>query len=111
MATATQSTETLRSYSKHYINGAWVDSKGSETGDVIGASTEEVIGRIPLGAPEDVDAAVAAAKAAFESWSVSPVEERAEYLVRIADGLEARSEEIATLISCEVGMPISISLM
>ncbi|MCH8334172.1 aldehyde dehydrogenase family protein [Candidatus Sumerlaeota bacterium] len=109
MATATQSTETLRTYTKHYINGAWVDSIGSERGDVIGASTEEVIGRIPLGAPEDVDAAVAAAKAAFETWSVSTLEERAEYLLRIADGLEARSEEIATLISREVGMPISIS--
>ena len=109
MATATQSTETLRTYTKHYINGAWVDSIGSERGDVIGASTEEVIGRIPLGAPEDVDAAVAAAKSAFETWSVSTLEERAEYLLRIADGLEARSEEIATLISREVGMPISIS--
>ena len=109
MATATQSTETLRTYTKHYINGAWVDSIGSETGDVICASTEEVIGRIPLGAPEDVDTAVAAAKAAFETWSVSTLEERAEYLLRIADGLEARSDEIATLISREVGMPISIS--
>jgi len=109
MAIATQNKETIKTYDKHYINGVWVVSNGSETGDVIGASTEEVIGRIPLGVPADVDAAVAAAKAAFESWSVSPLEERASYLLRIADGLEARSEEIARLVSSEVGMPISIS--
>lgn len=109
MATVAENTETVRTYDKHYINGAWVDSNGSETGEVIGASTEEVIGRIPLGAAEDVDAAVAAAKAAFESWSTTSLEEREGYLLRIADGLEARSEEIATLVSREVGMPISIS--
>ena len=61
----------MKEYDKHYINGEWVASTGSETIDVISASTEEVIGRVPAGSAGDVDKAVAAAKAAFDSWSAT----------------------------------------
>ena len=53
---------------KLFIGGEWVDPAGSETIDVINSSTDEVMGRIPQGTPEDVDRAVQAARAAFESW-------------------------------------------
>jgi aldehyde dehydrogenase (NAD+) len=91
---------------KLYIGGQWVDPAGRETIDVVNASTEEVMGRIPQGTPEDVDRAVAAARAAFETWSQTELVERAELIRAIAAGLAARSEEIASTISQELGMPI-----
>ena len=94
---------------KLFIGGEWVDPAGSETIDVINSSTEEVMGRIPQGTPEDVDRAVEAARAAFESWSQTPLVERANLVRAIAAGLAARSEEIAATIAQEVGMPIGLS--
>ena len=89
----------MKIYDKHYINGAWVKPEGSETIDVINASTEEVMGRIPAGTAGDVDKAVAAAKAAFDSWTVVPPEERGAILVKLSEGLKARSAEIAETIA------------
>jgi acyl-CoA reductase-like NAD-dependent aldehyde dehydrogenase len=77
--------------------------------DVINSTTEEVMGRIPEGSPEDVDRAVAAAKAAFESWSATTVEERARFLQQISDKLNARRDEIAAIIASEVGMPLPLA--
>src|SRR5688572_21289807 len=91
---------------KLYIGGEWVDPTGTETIDVVNASTEEVMGRIPQGSPEDVNRAVAAARAAFETWSQTEMVERAELIRAVAAGLAARSEEIASTISQELGMPI-----
>jgi acyl-CoA reductase-like NAD-dependent aldehyde dehydrogenase len=94
---------------KLFIGGEWVDPSGSETIDVINSSTEEVMGRIPQGTPEDVERAVAAARAAFDSWSQTPLVERQNTIRAIAAGLAARSEEIAATIAQEVGMPIGLS--
>jgi aldehyde dehydrogenase (NAD+) len=94
---------------KLYIDGEWVDPAGSETIDVVSASTEEVVGRIPQGTPEDVDRAVTAARRAFEAWSQTPMTERAELMRAIAAGLAARSDEIAATIAQELGMPIGLS--
>jgi aldehyde dehydrogenase (NAD+) len=94
---------------KLYIDGQWVDPTGSETIDVVSASTEEVIGRIPQGTPEDVDRAVAAARRAFETWSQTGIAERAEMMRAIAAGLAARADEIAATIAQELGMPIGLS--
>jgi aldehyde dehydrogenase (NAD+) len=93
---------------KLYIDGEWVDPAGSETIDLICASTEEIIGRIPQGTPEDVDRAAAAARRAFPAWSQTPMVERAEILRAIAAGIAARSEEIAATIAQELGMPIAL---
>jgi aldehyde dehydrogenase (NAD+) len=94
---------------KLYIDGEWVDPAGSETIDVVNASTEEVMGRIPQGTQEDVDRAVAAARRAFETWSQTDLAERQNMLRAIAGALAARSEEIAETISQELGMPIGLS--
>jgi acyl-CoA reductase-like NAD-dependent aldehyde dehydrogenase len=96
---------------KLYIDGAWVPSTGKGTIDVINSTTEEVMGRIPEGTAEDVDKAVAAAKAAFPGWSTTSVDERGKYLQRITEGLQARMGDIAQTISQEVGMPLNLSQM
>src|SRR5918912_3395615 len=94
---------------KLYIGGEWVDPAGDETIDVVNSTTEEVMGRIPQGTQADVDKAVAAAREAFETWSQTSLAERADYCRRISEGLAARSDEIASLISQELGMPIGLS--
>jgi aldehyde dehydrogenase (NAD+) len=94
---------------KLYIGGDWVDPAGSETIDVVNSSTEEVMGRIPQGTPDDVDRAVAAARDAFEIWSRTSIEERADFSRRIAEGLAGRSDEIAATIAQELGMPLKLS--
>jgi aldehyde dehydrogenase (NAD+) len=94
---------------KLYVGGEWVDPAGDETIEVVNSTTEEVMGRIPAGTPEDVDRAVAAARAAFETWSVTPREQRAALLEAIAAALSARSDEIATLVAQELGMPLPLS--
>ena len=94
-----------------YIDGAWVPSSGTGTLEVTNSTTEEVIATVPEGTAEDVDRAVKAARAAFATWSKTSVEERAKYLSRITEGLQARMDDIATVVSQEVGMPKSLSLM
>ncbi len=94
-----------------YVAGAWVPSGGTGTIDVYGASTEEVVGRIPDGVADDVDRAVGAAKAAFPEWSATAPEERAKHLQRIQEGLFARQDELAQLIATEVGMPLKLAAM
>ena len=99
----------MQVYDKLFIDGAWVPPAGTGAIEVINASTEEVMASVPNGNPDDVNAAVAAARAAFESWSQTSVEERAKYLGRIVEGLTARMDEIATVVSQEVGMPKTLS--
>src|SRR5215472_9186967 len=85
-----------------YIDGAWVPSTGSGRIEVLSASTEEVLGSVPEGTPEDVDRAVRAAHRAFATWSQTTVEERAQYLEKISEGLAARIDVIARTITGEV---------
>ena len=106
MATTEQST-TVRD--KLYVGGQWVQPAGEETIEVVNPTTEEVMGSVPAGTPQDVDRAVAAARAAFESWSVTPREQRAAVLEAVAAGLSARADEIAALVAQELGMPLGLS--
>lgn len=99
----------VREHTKLYLNGGWVQPSGSGTLEVINSTTEEVMGRIPDGTPEDIDRAVAAARAAFDSWSATPASERAAFLQKISAGLTARQNEIAEIIASEVGMPLPLA--
>ena len=94
-----------------YINGRWAAPKSSKSIDVVNASTEEIMGRVPEGTAEDVDAAVAAARAAFDAWAATPAAERAAFLQKIHEGMKARMEEIGRLIAGEVGMPVKLATM
>ncbi|MEY2405518.1 MAG: betaine-aldehyde dehydrogenase [Acidimicrobiaceae bacterium] len=98
-------------HDKIYIDGAWVPSTGSGTIDVFDSTNGEVIGRIPDGTADDVDKAAKAARAAFEDWSQRSPEERGKFSTRIAEGLGARVDEIATIVTREAGMPKWLSLM
>jgi len=94
---------------KFYINGQWVDPAVPRTLDVINPSTEEAITQISLGSAADVDAAVAAARAAFDSWSQSSRETRLALLEKIQALYKERSEDVAQAISQEMGAPIALA--
>jgi len=94
---------------KLYIDGAWVASTGTGTLDVIESTTEEVLATVPAGTVEDIDRAVAAARRAFPAWSETSVEERAKLLTRVQEALGTRMDELADMITHEVGMPLTLS--
>ena len=88
-----------------YIDGRWVDPLEPRTLDVVNPATEAVYGRISLGSAADVDAAVAAARRAFVSFSVSTREERIGLLQSILEVFTRRHDEIAEAIMDEMGAP------
>jgi aldehyde dehydrogenase (NAD+) len=90
---------------KIYVDGSWIPSTGSGTIDVYDSTNGEVIGAIPEGTADDVDKAAKAAKAAFDGWASKTPEERAKFCTRISEGLMARMDEIATIVTREAGMP------
>ena len=94
---------------KLFIGGHWVFPFTKDTIDVHNAGTGEVMGKVPAGTEKDIENAVAAARAAFEGWSTTPADKRAEYLQKISDGLKARADELAKTIAQEVGMPVKMS--
>jgi betaine-aldehyde dehydrogenase len=100
----------VQDYNQFYIDGRWQEPAGTERIEVRSAATEDVIGHVPRGIVEDVDRAVAAARRAFDSgWALTEPAERAQWLRRLADALEARVPQVAQTISREVGMPITMS--
>ncbi|HEY0477304.1 MAG TPA: aldehyde dehydrogenase family protein [Kofleriaceae bacterium] len=94
---------------KFYIDGQWATPSTKDTIDVHNAGTGEVMGKVPAGGDQDIDAAVRAARAAFDGWSQRPVAERADYLAKISAGLKQRLELLARTIAQEVGMPIKLA--
>src|SRR5687767_7237362 len=93
-----------------FIGGSWVrPDAGAGVIEVGNCATEEVLGTVPDGGPADVDAAVAAARRAFDEWSQASVDERAKAVERLGEALSARVPEIGPLVAQEVGMPISMS--
>jgi acyl-CoA reductase-like NAD-dependent aldehyde dehydrogenase len=100
-------------YGELYIGGSLVAPTGTEVIEVISPHTEEVIGRVPHASREDVDRAVAAARKAFDEgpWPRMSIEERIEVCARIKDGIAARADEIARVISSENGSPYSWSIL
>ena len=100
----------MKTHHQFYINGEWVDpAEGVNSFDVINPSNEEVIAQIALGTPADVDKAVAAARAAFDSFSQTSVEERLALLGKIVEIYQSRYDEVAETISQEMGAPLSLS--
>lgn len=85
------------------VGGAWTDSVDGRTIPIENPANRRTIGEVPRGGALDVDAAVSAATAAFASWRRVPPRDRGRMLTRIADAMEARSEEFARLIALETG--------
>ena len=88
----------MKSYLKQYINGAWVDSIGGTRHAVINPATEQACSEIALGTAADVDAAVAAARTAFETYSQTTVAERAALLERIIEEYKKRIPDLAQAV-------------
>ncbi len=88
-----------------------MDPIGENSIDVINPASEERIGSVPLGNKDDVDSAVSAAQESFTEWSCSEVGYRVELLNRLSEEIGSRSEELAQLITSEVGTPIEYSRM
>jgi len=102
----------MNDYLQFYINGEWVDpvkSDAANTLDVINPATEEPCAKISMGSGADVDRAVAAARAAFDSFSQSTREDRIALLERILEVYKTRYNEIAEAISTEMGAPITLA--
>ena len=97
----------MRDYTKFYIDGEWVAPRESRTLDVINPATEAVGGVISLGSRADVDRAVAAAQRAFETYSRTTREERIALLERIIEVYKRRLDDMAQVISEEMGAPLA----
>ena len=93
----------MSSYDKHYYDGAWQASSGTETVAVISSSTEAEVARVPRGTAADVDKAVKAARCGFETWRRLSVEDRAQWLEKLAAAMKTRVPQLAEAISHEVG--------
>jgi len=89
------------------INGQWIGTDARESTPVLNPATEEVLAQLPLATADDLDAAVAAAQAAFGPWKAQTALARAKLLEAAADLIEARVETIAQVLTLENGKPIA----
>src|ERR1700689_2811577 len=99
----------MKDCKKFYIDGKWIDPVEVRAFAVINPADEEPVATISLGSAADVDRAVAAAKRAFESYSETSLQERLNLLRRIIDVYESKMEEMAAMISQEMGAPSSLA--
>jgi 1-pyrroline dehydrogenase len=104
----------MKTQAKHhqmFIGGKWVDGKGDDLQEVINPATGEVIATVPKGTEKDVDAAVAAARKAYEEvWFDSTPRERSEIMLKVAAVIEEHGEELARIESENVGKPLSTTI-
>ncbi len=99
----------MKTISKHYINGQFVDSIGQEQFDLYNPSTGKVIGKVTLGNEEDVKIAIKAAKEAFKTFSKTTIEERASLLERLHKAFSARRQEHVQIMIEEYGATTSFA--
>ena len=99
----------MREFLQNYIDGQWVDSIGGTRHEVISPSTEEACTAITLGTKADVDAAVVAARRAFESFSQTTREERLALLGRIVEEYKKRAADLGVVMAEEMGAPVSFA--
>ena len=105
----TETLERVRTY-QQLIGGSFVDSASGETFEVINPANDEVIAEVPKSGPEDVDRAVDAAATAFETWKGTTPQDRSLMLLKIADLLESRGDEIGRLESQNAGKPVGAAI-
>lgn len=105
----TDTLERVQTY-QQLIGGEFVGAADGRTADVINPADDQVIAQVPASAAEDVDRAVNAAETAFESWKKTTPQERATLLLKIADALEAKGEELGRLESRNAGKPVGAAI-
>ena len=99
----------MKAHDGMYIDGAWRPAAGQDVIEVVNPVDEQVIGTVPAGTAEDVDAAVRAARAALPDWAATPPAERAARLAALRDVLVTRADEIAETVTAELGSPLKFS--
>ncbi|WP_329329761.1 aldehyde dehydrogenase family protein [Streptomyces luteogriseus] len=99
----------MKAHDGMYIDGAWRPAAGQDVIEVLNPVDEQVIGTVPAGTAEDVDAAVRAARAALPDWAATPPAERAARLAALRDVLVTRADEIAETVTAELGSPLKFS--
>ena len=97
--------ERVKTY-QQFIGGEWVDSASGATLDVENPADGKVIAKVPASDAEDVDRAVNAAATAFETWQHTTPAERSTMLLKLADAIEARADELGRLESRNAGKPV-----
>jgi acyl-CoA reductase-like NAD-dependent aldehyde dehydrogenase len=90
-----------------YINGKFTNGNAKEEIQVQNPATEEILDSVPRGTPQDVEAAVTAARSAFEAWRKMGANERANLLHEVAEKVHKHREEIVRLLTLEEGKPYS----
>jgi 1-pyrroline dehydrogenase len=101
--------ERVKTYQQH-IGGEWVDAASGETLDVENPADGKVIAKVQASNAEDVDRAVNAAATAFETWQHTTPAERSLMLLKLADAIEARADEIGRLESKNAGKPVGAAI-
>ena len=101
----------MKQHDAMYIDGSWRPAAGTGTIDVVNPADGRIIGAVPAGSAQDVDAAVRAARAALPAWAATPPGERADRLSALRDQLAERAEEIAQTVTAELGSPVEFSRM
>ncbi|MXM63551.1 aldehyde dehydrogenase family protein [Streptomyces sp. HUCO-GS316] len=99
----------MKAHDGMYIDGAWRPAAGRDVIEVVNPADEQIIGTVPAGTAEDVDAAVRAARAALPAWAATAPAERAARLAALRDVLVARKDEIAETVTAELGAPLAFS--
>jgi 1-pyrroline dehydrogenase len=92
---------------KNFVGGEWVDAVEGGTAEILNPATGETIAEVPQGTQGDVDRAVEAAKRAWPEWRETTPQERAEMLLKLADAIEAHTDELARVESQNVGKPLA----
>ena len=88
---------------ENYIDGQWVEAESSGELEVVDPGTGQVLAKVPLSTPAELDRAVTAARRAFEPWSRTPVSARVQGLFKLAGLLSSHCESIARTITAEMG--------
>jgi len=92
----------------NYIGGEWRPARSGATDEIIDPATGRVMGTAPSSGPEDVEDAVAAARAAYHEWSHTTPRHRSEVLTAVADAIAANMDELSSIECANVGKPVSI---
>ena len=95
---------------KNFVGGGYVEAKSGRTADIVDPVTGQPYATAPVSGPEDVDHALHVAATAFESWRETTPAQRQLALLKIADAIEARADEVVRVESANTGKPIALTL-
>jgi 1-pyrroline dehydrogenase len=105
----TDTLERVKTY-QQFIGGEFVDAADGKTAEVVNPANDEVIATVPASSQEDVNRAVGAAATAFESWKNTTPQDRSLLLLKLADILESKADEIGRLESANAGKPVGAAI-